>query len=69
MAMGDADADLDKLNDEAGALQSELDAASVWDLDSRLDQAMDALRCPPPDALVDNLSGGCLLYTSDAADE
>jgi len=58
MAMGDPDADLDKLNDEAGALQSELDAASVWDLDSRLDQAMDALRCPPSDALVDNLSGG-----------
>ena len=58
MAMGDPDADLDKLNDEAGTLQSELDAANVWDLDSRLDQAMDALRCPPPDALVDNLSGG-----------
>ncbi len=58
LAMGDPDADLDKLNDEAGALQSELDAANVWDLDSRLDQAMDALRCPPPDAIVDTLSGG-----------
>jgi ATP-binding cassette ChvD family protein len=58
MAMGDPDADLDKLNDEAGTLQSELDAANVWDLDSRLDQAMDALRCPPPDAIVDTLSGG-----------
>jgi ATP-binding cassette ChvD family protein len=58
LAMGDPDADLDQLNDEAGALQSELDAANVWDLDSRLDQAMDALRCPPPDVLVDNLSGG-----------
>jgi ATP-binding cassette ChvD family protein len=58
MAMGDPDADLDKLNEEAGTLQSELDAANVWDLDSRLDQAMDALRCPPPDAIVDNLSGG-----------
>ena len=58
LAMGDPDADLDKLNDEAGALQSELDAANVWDLDSRLEQAMDALRCPPSDALVDNLSGG-----------
>ena len=58
MSMGDPDADLDKLNDEAGALQSELDAASVWDLDSRLEQAMDALRCPPSDALVDTLSGG-----------
>ncbi|KQZ67531.1 energy-dependent translational throttle protein EttA [Nocardioides sp. Root151] len=58
MAMGDPDADLDKINAEAGDLQSELDAANVWDLDSRLEQAMDALRCPPPDAIVDNLSGG-----------
>ena len=58
MSMGDPDADLDKLNEEAGNLQTELDHASAWDLDSRLDQAMDALRCPPPDALVDNLSGG-----------
>ncbi|QWF23644.1 energy-dependent translational throttle protein EttA [Nocardioides sp. LMS-CY] len=58
MMMGDPDADLDKVNAEAGDLQSELDAANVWDLDSRLDQAMDALRCPPPDAIVDNLSGG-----------
>ncbi|MGB0100821.1 MAG: energy-dependent translational throttle protein EttA [Nocardioides sp.] len=58
MAMGDPDADLDKINAEAGDLQSELDAANVWDLDSRLDQAMDALRCPPPEAIVDNLSGG-----------
>ncbi len=57
-AMGDPDADLDKLNEEAGNLQTELDHANAWDLDSRLDQAMDALRCPPPDALVDNLSGG-----------
>ncbi len=58
LMMGDPDADLDKVSEEAGNLQSELDAANVWDLDSRLDQAMDALRCPPPDALVDNLSGG-----------
>jgi ATP-binding cassette ChvD family protein len=58
MSMGDPDADLDKLNEEAGNLQTELDHASAWDLDSRLDQAMDALRCPPPDAIVDNLSGG-----------
>ncbi|NYG58317.1 ATP-binding cassette ChvD family protein [Nocardioides daedukensis] len=58
MAMGDPDADLDKINEEAGNLQSELDAANVWDLDSRLEQAMDALRCPPADAIVDNLSGG-----------
>ncbi|MCW2755455.1 MAG: ettA, partial [Marmoricola sp.] len=58
MLMGDPDADQDKVATEAGDLQSELDAANVWDLDSRLDQAMDALRCPPPDAIVDNLSGG-----------
>ncbi|WP_193613736.1 energy-dependent translational throttle protein EttA [Nocardioides lijunqiniae] len=58
MMMGDPDADQDKVATEAGDLQTELDAANVWDLDSRLDQAMDALRCPPPDMLVDNLSGG-----------
>ncbi|WP_134740919.1 energy-dependent translational throttle protein EttA [Nocardioides sp. 503] len=58
MLMGDPDADQDKVATEAGDLQTELDAANVWDLDSRLDQAMDALRCPPPDMLVDNLSGG-----------
>jgi ATP-binding cassette ChvD family protein len=58
MMMGDPDADQDKVATEAGDLQSELDAANVWDLDSRLEQAMDALRCPPPDAIVDNLSGG-----------
>ncbi|WP_205475021.1 energy-dependent translational throttle protein EttA [Nocardioides sp. SYSU D00038] len=58
MMMGDPDADQDKVATEAGDLQSELDAANVWDLDSRLDQAMDALRCPPPDAIVDTLSGG-----------
>ncbi|MCY7396213.1 MAG: energy-dependent translational throttle protein EttA [Nocardioides sp.] len=58
LLMGDPDADLDKVSAEAGDLQSELDAANVWDLDSRLDQAMDALRCPPADAIVDTLSGG-----------
>jgi ATP-binding cassette ChvD family protein len=58
LMMGDPDADLDKVSEEAGNLQSELDAANVWDLDSRLEQAMDALRCPPPDVLVDHLSGG-----------
>ncbi len=58
LMMGDPDADLDKVSEEAGNLQSELDAANVWDLDSRLEQAMDALRCPPPEVLVDNLSGG-----------
>ena len=57
-ALGDPDADYDTLLAEMGELQTDLDHAGAWDLDSRLDQAMDALRCPPPDALVDNLSGG-----------
>ncbi len=57
-AMGDPDADFDSLLAEMGELQTTLDNAGAWDLDSRLDQAMDALRCPPPEALVDNLSGG-----------
>lgn len=56
--LSDPDADYDKLLAEMGDLQTDLDHASAWDLDSRLDQAMDALRCPPPDVLVDNLSGG-----------
>ncbi len=58
MEMGEDGADQDALMIETGNLQTELDNAGAWDLDSRLDQAMDALRCPPPDALVDNLSGG-----------
>ncbi len=56
--LADPDADYDKLLAEMGELQTDLDHANAWDLDSRLDQAMDALRCPPPDVLVDNLSGG-----------
>jgi ATP-binding cassette ChvD family protein len=56
--LADPEADYDKLLSEMGELQTDLDHASAWDLDSRLDQAMDALRCPPADALVDNLSGG-----------
>ncbi len=56
--LGDPDADYDKLLAEMGDLQTDLDHAGAWDLDSRLEQAMDALRCPPPEALVDNLSGG-----------
>src|SRR6187431_1621406 len=56
--MANPDADYDKLLAEMGDLQTDLDHANAWDLDSRLDQAMDALRCPPPDALVDKLSGG-----------
>ena len=56
--MANPDADYDKLLAEMGDLQTDLDHANAWDLDSRLDQAMDALRCPPPEVLVDNLSGG-----------
>ncbi|TWG97436.1 ATP-binding cassette ChvD family protein [Nocardioides sp. J9] len=58
MEMGDPDADQDALMAETGELQTELDNLNAWDLDSRLEQAMDALRCPPSDLLVDNLSGG-----------
>ncbi|WP_194786263.1 energy-dependent translational throttle protein EttA [Actinomyces haliotis] len=57
-AMADPDADFDALMEEMGTLQTEIDAADAWDLDSQLEQAMDALRCPPPDADVKNLSGG-----------
>src|SRR4249919_912408 len=57
-ALADPEADYDTLLAEMGELQTDLDHASAWDLDSRLDQAMDALRCPPPEALVDTLSGG-----------
>jgi ATP-binding cassette ChvD family protein len=56
--MSSPDADFDKLLAEMGDLQTDLDHAGAWDLDSRLDQAMDALRCPPPEAPVGNLSGG-----------
>jgi ATP-binding cassette ChvD family protein len=48
----------DELMEEMGRLQEELDHADAWDLDSQLEQAMDALRCPPPDDPVTNLSGG-----------
>jgi ATP-binding cassette ChvD family protein len=48
----------DELMEEMGRLQEELDAADAWDLDSKLEQAMDALRCPPPDEPVTHLSGG-----------
>lgn len=52
------DADFDSLMDEMGKLQTEIDAADAWDLDSQLSQAMDALQCPDPDAPVTILSGG-----------
>jgi ATP-binding cassette ChvD family protein len=48
----------DELMEEMGRLQEDLDHADAWDLDSQLEQAMDALRCPPPDEPVTNLSGG-----------
>jgi ATP-binding cassette ChvD family protein len=48
----------DDLMEEMGRLQEDLDHADAWDLDSQLEQAMDALRCPPPDEPVTNLSGG-----------
>jgi ATP-binding cassette ChvD family protein len=48
----------DELMTEMGTLQEAIDAADAWDLDSQLEQAMDALRCPPPDADVTVLSGG-----------
>jgi ATP-binding cassette ChvD family protein len=56
--MAEPDADFDKLMEEMGQLQEKIDAADAWDLDSQLEQAMDALRCPPPDADVSILSGG-----------
>lgn len=56
--MADPDADFDTLLEEMGTLQTEIDALDAWDLDSQLDQAMDALRCPPGDVPVSVLSGG-----------
>jgi len=56
--MADPDADFDALLAEMGVLQEDIDHADAWDLDAQLEQAMDALRTPPSDALVSNLSGG-----------
>ena len=56
--LANPDADYDTLLAEMGSLQEEIDAANAWDLDSQLEQAMDALRCPPSDASVKVLSGG-----------
>lgn len=60
MLMGDppADADFDALMEEMGTLQEKIDAVDGWSLDSQLELAMDALRCPPADGPVTNLSGG-----------
>ena len=52
------DEQMDELLNRQGEVQEKLDAADAWDLDSRLEMAMDALRCPPPDAPIANLSGG-----------
>jgi ATP-binding cassette ChvD family protein len=51
-------AEMDKVMEEQGRLQDRIDAANAWDIDSQLELAMDALRCPPPDADVTTLSGG-----------
>ena len=56
--MANPDADFDKLMAEMGTLQEQIDAADAWDLDSQLDQAMDALQCPDSDTPVSVLSGG-----------
>jgi ATP-binding cassette ChvD family protein len=58
LAMAEPDADFDALLAEMGVLQEEIDHADAWDLDSQLEQAMDALRTPPGDYSVANLSGG-----------
>lgn len=57
-AFGDPDADFDKLCARQAELQEKLDAADAWNLDANLELAMDALRCPPGDQVVDVLSGG-----------
>jgi sulfate-transporting ATPase len=57
-AFADPDADMDKLMDRQAKVQDKLDAAGAWDLDSKLDMAMDALRCPPGDTPIATLSGG-----------
>lgn len=56
--MSNPDADFDSLLAEMGELQESIDALDAWDLDSQLEQAMDALRCPPSEAIVKHLSGG-----------
>ena len=56
--MANPDADFDALMTEMGELQTELDNSNAWDIDTRLEQAMDALQCPPGDTPVDVLSGG-----------
>ncbi len=57
-ALGEPDADFDKLLEKQAKLQERIDHINAWDLDSKLEMAMDALRCPPGDTLVKVLSGG-----------
>jgi sulfate-transporting ATPase len=57
-AFADPDADFDKLMERQGDVQEKLDALDAWELDSRLERAMDALRCPPSEAKIATLSGG-----------
>ena len=57
-AFGEEDADFDKLLERQGEVQEKLDATDAWNLDNRLEVAMDALRCPPSDTNVATLSGG-----------
>jgi sulfate-transporting ATPase len=57
-AFADPDADMDKLLAEQSRLQDSIDAVNGWEINRILEQAMDALRCPPPDQIVDTLSGG-----------
>ncbi|WP_120005252.1 energy-dependent translational throttle protein EttA [Nesterenkonia muleiensis] len=56
--MANPEADFEALMEEMGTLQEEIDAANAWDIDSQLEQAMDALRCPPGEEPVTHLSGG-----------
>ena len=56
--MGEEDADFDALSEEMAELQDKIDAVDGWTLDNQLEIAMEALRCPPSDASVENLSGG-----------
>lgn len=57
-AFSDPDADFEKLIEKQAKLQEKIDQIDAWDIDSKLEQAMDALRCPPGDTSVDVLSGG-----------
>ncbi len=58
MSFGEPDADFDALLDEQAKLQDQIDAANLWELDRKIEIAMEALRLPPPDARVESLSGG-----------